>query len=505
MTYYASYIDSGHHASLMLSQDLPDGRTIIIAELHFGPNSLSEQYDALGSIAQKTQWVDGMVHSKSSASSVALYKPDTPVRHRTWVISEQEAFQLRDAYAREKGWQIEFEDCNEDGTMFTSNDYHFIKYNCKSFALKLLRKIGIIDAETLANWCVQIPGTKKAALSSLDDEIECPEKQQMMAKTVQQFEKIIALKKIIDDLDDSIEDKILLQAQFQLVQLYISQATDMLHKLGFDPGFHSLLSNIDAHLFDLGETAKQIIEAQQLPELAATFKKVRNSFSEHQLNAERLRDHYRENKIKYFWKDKPTLSARVNLASLSPTDKAMQNVFVKVANFSNGLDDIINLISSELSEVSKQDPVDIVLKNELHQYLGMCLQSNEKLNQIKQEFHKQPRPKEEREAILQSLSLLDKVETEVGNLKRKIGKTKPKTKPVGFIQKCITGITKFFFGTDAIFKKKPKTVLQKRLNAIKKKSDGQKIHNSVLNLFQMKKPKKVVSKVSENRFKPEPS
>lgn len=410
MTYYLSYIEVHHHAALMLStQESPEQPTRIICEVGFAysPNLNDEQVGYFSTHK-------GHVREETNISK-ALYS-SLSVRHRTYEISEFEVKKFFEIINRSKQINaetvdVEFKD-EEEITKQTEivggPQYQKLRYNCKNYAIDVMKEMGIVDAKRLSNFFIQIPNDE-----NLEDiskiELSCPIKDKFIQEAIPTLEKTInELMFILENIDaiqvnplnnkeSDLEEKLELETDEYNKHSYqtaITQALKIAHHLYETPQKAGVDPNFDTKFTALGRLLNYIITFEDKAAITTSPSKLKksifnksiaaleeldDSLSDLQNQAQDINQLTQDDCLEFFWKSTPPLTERLDLGNFTDEEKSIYVIKIKSKEMNDGLDNLLHVLQSRLlhdstlTEDFSSDLINLSLlitnaKNEIEKY-----------------------------------------------------------------------------------------------------------------------------------------
>lgn len=336
MRYYLSYIEVRGHAALMLSEEQPDGRCKVIEEVGFlyAPGT-----DGGGLLFAGKGYLQEEVNA-----SKALYSASSQVKHRTFEVSIAEKNEFLNILKRDKAINavpmlIPAAQNTQVEAVIGGPNYQYFLHNCKTYALGVLKQIGIIESDNLRNTLSpQRPNTTENLLTRLtNQEMSCPDKDKLIQDITNSFKKLNSL---LDNLLSKANNETH-KKYIQSVKTHCNRMLDLTHSIGFKADFFasfgSLLNTFEKisdprqYNDQFSEFQEKLKECQkELVDLKNTTKEVYASAIDKQLG--------------FYWKKTPPLAKRVHLDKFTELEKTIYLTTVKKNEVSDGL----TLMLSEL-------------------------------------------------------------------------------------------------------------------------------------------------------------
>lgn len=450
--YFLTYVHSAKHASLILSRqdNPPDGVTRIVSQNGFWPEDAYATEESFIK-SNLSQW-RGVLQDDDMASRAMYSSQD--IFQRTYEISKREA-QMYEAiiYRDKQTYQKKGLDDAAAQSAKNATQYRYIGYNCKSYALNVFKELGIVDANRLHNFLIQVPGSKQNKTNDLtSDVLSCPLKDNfikeniLLLETLEQFLKSIEL--------DSIEDKEQKKALQEVVQ-FIANAkpslVENIKKVGFDNKVNIQYSGM---LDSIRTLVERIPEDQ--PQMLATATTILEDMQNQEQVFTQIVEHYKNHTLPIEWVGQPVVQPRVSFENFDDVEKAIYLIDRRAQDMSDAFNHMLTMIEETLQEKE--------LANELVEDLKFL---KETVTDAKQALADNKRPKnaDKLEDYLEHYKSLESI---MKNLEKKVAEYKPKAEVESrpFV-KLIKQIISFFKKDYNILSIDPKAVLQ---NSISKKT-----------------------------------
>jgi len=466
MRYFLSYIESGIHASVMLStQESPRQPVKVAYEAGF---------DISGDLQSPLGKQQGY-YVQEDAASKAAYSSMT-VRHRTYEISEAEAAKFFSLINEQRGKRrIDTLKEDENQAMLHGGKFQLLTNNCKVYALSIFNALGVFEAKSLSNAFIQITRTKKSKMDELNRKvIVCPIKEEFiqnfeifsneMKDVLPQLKQIgpPAFKKLIDDLEKKIEN---LKDKTQKVaiqhELY-EEYQDIFRNV-------EIISNFIESEPSLQHFQENLSKAKlQNSSLSALLKEIKKLDESHSLPFE--------------WKKPPKVAPRVHLDKFTPIEKAIYAINCKSNEIEDGLNDISSMLEKNLQskELNNNTRSDLLSLSSIVEEAKKELKRSEQ--QLAQRVKHEPN---NLNAYIKRHEDLSKI---VKKLEERISNFEPKDKKnVNPIVKFMKNITKIFRKKSTILNDDPKSVLSKEINNLGKKVLSTRYQKIVGSSYERKK------------------
>ena len=376
MPYYLSYVEVGIHAAFLVShQKRVDEPAEVVTEAGFtyAPNYTRKNVGFF-------KRLKGHIAVEES-TGYALYSKNT-VKHRTYEVSESELtafYQLINADRRRKVSSIKIGD-NKDGTPIMEDiggpDYQIIQHNCKTYAMGIFKKIGIVEAGRLNTGLIQITKVTPHLLQNLTGHIlECKVKDDFLRNydaIAVQFKKHIHAVNKMDKANRlnpflTDDDRKTLLAVLKNIQ-WLNQNKK---KVGFNEDFFKNFSKLCEQRGTLVEIIEKLTLTgvtkpetnQALRSMSMNLTESERILAELTLTITDIETQYKGPGLCYNWKSGFKVSKRVNFSSFTDFEKAVFSTKVK----SNSVLDGLNLMGSLLEHKSIQRHKDQKLMADLEE------------------------------------------------------------------------------------------------------------------------------------------
>lgn len=396
MLYYLSYVESHHgaHASLMLSaQDNLASHPQIMYEAGFRLSPNLDQNNVSYFHSYKGQLREERITSKILYGNFEGY-------HRTYPISEEEMYKFFNIMKRDM--QLNPEEVTYEAgdgknkkikkiTQVSGPNYQILSLNCKTYALGVLKEIGIIEASTLSNFLIQRPGTTNSALEEMERKnLECPLKDTFMKKINKVSNKIINnIKEFPSTESFKLKNKNLsLNEFFKLTSETSKLATELMlsaRDVGIEPEFTENFKTFLNLLNKIDEYSKYI-EVKEKDQKAVN--KIFQELSEAKTAALLLEKTANEinalsktHELPFFWSELPTVSKRLCLDNFSDEEKMIYGAKIYGNEAKDGLNELVDLITKEIeNRPDKKDDYVLDLK-QLRKYINQSITEIEASNE----------------------------------------------------------------------------------------------------------------------------
>ena len=172
MAYYLSYVEINEHAALILSEQRSAlGPSKIICDVGFSYSPDVSQ-NAVGYLTTHK----GHVREETNASRV-LYSKSANAKHRTYEISQAEMAKFLSIINKDRNLNSSAVVPRGDASIVVivgGPDYQKLTNNCKTYAIVVLKEVGIIEHETLSNFSSKEKAiyTTKIKANELSDGLE---------------------------------------------------------------------------------------------------------------------------------------------------------------------------------------------------------------------------------------------------------------------------------------------------------------------------------------------
>ena len=332
MTYYLSYVEIKGHSALMLSyQAEPNQPTRIVCEMGFA-TSPDIPANQVGYLTRHK----GYIRNETNASRV-LYSKTSDVKHRTYEISESEAQKFFQILNRDKQINlapIEPSKGTLDIQYVGGPDYQMIRHNCKTYAMSVLKEVGVVDAQNLSNFLIQRTKTKTSLLHSLSrEDLSCPFKDELLQKITSFLEVInremLSFSDSIDHLDLDEENKNKLKEAIESITKRVEWISEDKEKIGIMVGLNKRFEDIIEQL--------NYIE----PYLAHDVPIFKKELTEIIEASKKLTDLSSKGELEFFWKSTPPVAKRLMLKNFTPQEKAVYLMKIKGNEVADGLEQIL--------------------------------------------------------------------------------------------------------------------------------------------------------------------
>lgn len=448
MPYFISYIEiNGHHAALMISeQKTPTSPTTVIAEVGFGPNMLVPPRGVtrnLGPLTGFFQIAQGAVSDEPLASQ-ALYRT-AKVQHRTFEISESELQQFYQFVEQDRQInKANIEAVVPEGVKVVGGpQYQYMAYNCKTWAVGMLKRMGVVDAKNLSNVLIQRSDSTKKLLGDLKTELACPEKEQY----IDDFNDLIqSTEDLLGQLeaDPSIDKDTLAEIRSNIDELKKISSAKIGIDVSFERKYRVLYENLDQLASNLSETHQQHKNLQF----------VRDKMQK-QLESKVLKGD-----VQYIWKQTPQAVARLHTENFNKVEKAIYDIKIRTRETQDGLQEISSILGER--KTTTPDEVD-----DTQQLLAMVQKASDQLEDMTESYYRAVDSNEEATVIQASIDQhhnLDKLSTQLID---QINQFQVKAPETHLFKKMAVGILSFAGKPTWAVKISPDAVLEKRLKALK--------------------------------------
>jgi|GEM_PF-3045248 len=379
--YYLSYIEIKDHAALMLSQqDQPSGPAKIICELGFAYSPAVKDNEVHFYTRHK-----GHIREEANASRV-LYGHQT-IKHKTYEISEMEVKKFFNILNRDRNLNsssVTLSD--EDIELVGGPDYQQLKFNCKSYAIGVLKEIGIQDAANLKNYLVQLPGSKDSQLEDISSEdLSCPIKDKFIHKLGILLDKAAdQLSKISENLsnivikananhDQSFLEEALFEGESEISQaIFASWVTEgqqlakelyeNMNKAGYDDNFEDNFEQFQKLIHKISSIENQArvktkngFKKSKFDEIMEAWDEIDLDFTDLAEDYEAINLDYSDYSLEFFWKTTPTLSKRLDLQNFSAIEKMIYLKKIQSQDIEDNLDQILDHLDNKLLQASADE------------------------------------------------------------------------------------------------------------------------------------------------------
>lgn len=405
MPFYLSYVEYQGHSAFMLSQQTEDSEPVkIISEIGFGlrPGINPTAVDPFS--AYKGNVRDEVIASR------AMYGASAPVKHRTYEISaaEMEKFNSIIEGDRSKNRAVLLQE-NAKEKAVGGPDYQLFSSNCKTYAMGVLKAVGIMDADNLSNFLVQRPGSTDSLLQSIDpDELYRPGQEGLN-------------KEITSVLT-------LLESEMVSTKEALSK-NPPIDFLVIDGKIQMLLEIADFCLKNKGKTSliKKFEEMNTLLSEISAFPIPTEGIKSVQAKIGVLIE--ADKSLKFHWKKVPPLAKRLDLDKFNDQEKRNYLRKIKINETSDGLNQILKELKNKIKTVDKNS--DEALHSDLSELIIIIQKAKKKVDQSQQTFlkslSKNPEKvaSEEAWAQLKVNEALNHMQSALGNFKQKSKETNP--------------------------------------------------------------------------------
>jgi hypothetical protein len=346
MTYYLSYIEIKGHSALMLSQQVdPSLPARIVCELGFAYSPDIPQ-NAVGYLTTHK----GYLREESNAGR-ALYSKTSDVKHRSYEISEAEARKFFQIINRDKQINlapIEPEKGVVEVQYIGGPDYQKVRNNCKTYAMGVLKEMGIIDAQNLSNFLIQRTKTKTSLFQPLSkEELSCPLKENLLAKITSVLneinqETLIILENINhSELDEDSKNE--LKEVVKNIKTLSSQLLENKEKVSIMVSMNKRFEEISASLDSV---------APYTPHNISHFK---DGLSEIVSLSKKVTDLSNKGQLEFFWKSTPPVANRLMLNNFTPQERAAYLVKIKGSEVADGLELVLMDFNHRINKLRSFD------------------------------------------------------------------------------------------------------------------------------------------------------
>lgn len=363
--YYLSYVElSGFHAALMLTkQGTPESPAIILCEAGFG-------YDVDSDEVGLFNIVKGNLSEEANASRL-LYSNSAVLRHKTFPISEIEVNKFFTILNRDMKAKVTKEiKNNKEVSQANPPDYQKTGLNCKAYALKVLKEIGIVDANQLSNFWIQRPGTMENGLEVISkDNFECPLKDNFIRDLRNLVERLHEHLDKLEKLQDNFKKSLKINRLFELVtdmRELSNRLAARAHKAGIEKDFTENFKQFGYYLREFRTFKSDIkkdkitVKAQKdkilkvFADLESIEIKCSRTHPKREPKTKNLRDILRKisdlsdtNELEFRWVKLPTVSIRLDLQSFSTDEKVVYGTTLLRNEANQGLGFILSLLRAE--------------------------------------------------------------------------------------------------------------------------------------------------------------
>lgn len=346
MTYYLSYVEIKGHSALMLShQAEPNQPTRIICEFEFAYSPDIPQNEVGYLTTHK-----GYVREESNAGR-ALYSKTSDVKHRTYEVSEAEVQKFFQILNRDRAVNLALI-APEKGTVevqyIGGPDYQKIKNNCKTYAVGVLKEMGIIDAQNLSNFLIQRTKTKTSLFKPLSkEELSCPLKENLLVKITSVLNEInkeaLSILENINQSELDEDDKDKLRNVVENIQTLSNQLLENKDKVGIMVSMNKRFEEIST-LLDL-----------VVPYTARDISAFKDGLSEIVGLSKKVTDLSNKGQLEFFWKSTPPVAGRVMLNNFTPQERAAYLVKIKGNEVADGLDQVLMDFNHRINKLRSFD------------------------------------------------------------------------------------------------------------------------------------------------------
>lgn len=449
MRYFLSYVESGIHASVMLSvQDGPNDPVKVSYEAGFD----------IGGDLQSPFGKQQGYYVEEDAASKAAYSSSMKVRHRTYEISEEEATKffslINQQRQKPKGEQRKGplkED--ETQTMLRGGKFQLLTSNCKVYALSVFNSLGIFEAKSLSNAFIQITRTKKSKTKTMDrNVISCPIKD----KFIQEFEKFA---QEMQSVLPQIKDKASFSTIADILEDDLKRLKEKSHKVAIEEELYEEYQS-------LFSTAKILIDATEDPALQDKLAQIDQQRQQAAKTLAEIKELDESHHLPFEWKTPPEVAKRVNLDSFSEEERAIYAIHHKGNQITDGLNDLSGMLEKSLKSTDLTDNA----RRDLLNLAAMVEDAKKALDESSQRLGNN-HGKDTAKNLSAYMERQKELEEIVATLNQKISAFEPKNK------KSTNNASIFFNNVANLFKKKstilkenPQKVLAEKISALQKSS-----------------------------------
>ncbi|WP_412754579.1 hypothetical protein [Legionella donaldsonii] len=412
MSYYLSYIEIEGHAALMLSEQAkPSEPARIVCNVGFGPARITEG----GNVAEELN------------ADVAIFSPKYKVVHRTYEISQAEMEKFFSIINREKRVNASTVQQGAQVKHIGGPDYDYVRFNCKTFAMGVLKEMGITDAENLSNFLVQRPGTTDNLLKPMTRrELSCPLKEEILPvierldKEIASFAKSLANRKVEPKTKAQLLKN--LQEISRCSKGLMQNGSNREYKKVLNERFESLRPFLDFKIF-----------AQHHAELTKDLKCLHEKLNQ----VDKL---LYERQLDFYWKGTPPVAERLNLKNFTAQEKAIYLTKIKTNETVDGLSQIVRELDNKRRDTITSDPN---LYSDLTDLEKIILKAKKSVTVIQKELNNtdQKKPGETFRECVKYQKALDGI---ISNLEDNLSKFTPKTQETSAFMRFINRIVAFF-------------------------------------------------------------
>lgn len=267
------------------------------------------------------------------------------VTHRTYEISKTEMeafFHIINRDRKIKAIEIE----TEDGPKVIGGpDYQIITHNCKTYAMRVLKEMGIIDAENLSNFTVQRPDSSYNLLQTLSrEELSCP-----------LIDKLVDIDKIISVLTDlnlkmtslqkSLKDKEINNEVTKQLIVHIQNVLRICNLLLKHRGNAGGLVSLYKHYIELSTLLDSINALKAFDEKES----LKHDLAVIVEMVSKVIQVSKQKQLYYYWKTTPPVITRLNLDNFDDQEKRIYLTKIKANETSDGLDQILIELDKKIS------------------------------------------------------------------------------------------------------------------------------------------------------------
>jgi len=481
----------------------PDGPVTIDYQIGFWPENA---YAAEGStMRQQLGTWQGVLQEEDMASK-AVYSSQ-PIMHRTYEISEAEAANFFQIVNRDK------QRYREGGATIAAGEraadaqrYRYVGFNCKAWAMDVLKQVGVADANGLRNFMVQTPHSKKDKSHELNSEhLTCEEKDRFITENKQLLQNMLEYINSVEQKKEQYaahftdsKDQQAFLGTVDFIKQNVEELSNGLRKVGFDKDMNTKFEGMDNNLEQFLKIMEKMEAGEEKEALLAECATIHKGFKNNMVAFEGIVEGYKNNTVKFTWSESPRVEKRVNFKNFSDVEKARYLVDRQMSD----MEAYFQRASEEVESKLKEPGISNDLRDDLVQYATIIGETNTELQKLKSETVaalQKPGVTEQGnlEVYIKKGQRLDDI---MDSLERKVSNYEPKAeKDSGPIKRMLSKVISFFkkdYDTD------PQKMLKKELKELNKANQTNKKRTKTFLFDSMKRSS--VGATSDTSKKAEP-
>ncbi len=397
----------------------------------------------------------GRVGEEANAAR-ALFSITSDVKHRTYQISQAEMEKFFLIINRDR--RINVDEIVPDGSLQVVKfdggpDYQKLFSNCKTYALKVFKELGIIEVGALSNFLIQRPHTHNQLLTPLSAEVlRSPMKEELDIRVTALLARVIESVKSINLTD---EDSQALVTPIQEMTKIIQKILDNKMKIG-------IKQDLNIHFTEIISLLDYIYDQTNIEDIP----EISDEITQLYLSANEVANLSAQGQLPLVWKSNFPVAKRLNLENFPLEEKAIYSVKIKTNEMSDGLEQVLLDVNKKMRQ-AKSFNSNLFL--DLTDLKAIITEAKKEIDESNQTFLASIEKAAPEEIVAVCIKRHKEIDEITENLEKKINDFSPQSEETSIFMRYINRIIGYF-KKDFITVENIKTLMKDSIQSMKQSS-----------------------------------